>query len=105
MSLAADALTFAGAPADYFGGSWHAMHHLERTELEHLQWEALQYRFAELRDRIAPLSAKADAHGLGALSSLNDVVPLLFEHSVYKSYPTSLLIAARFGPLTRWLDR
>jgi hypothetical protein len=36
MSLADDALAFAAAPADYFGGSWYAMHHLERRELEFL---------------------------------------------------------------------
>jgi hypothetical protein len=105
MSLADDALAFAGAPADYFDGSWYAMHHLERGELEQLQREALRIRFLQLHDRIGPLGDKADALGIVSLSQASDAVPLLFEHSVYKSYPSWLLLKARFGPLTRWLDR
>ena len=33
------------------------------------------------------------------------MVPLLFQHSVYKSYPLALLVKNRFAELTRWLDR
>ena len=36
--------------------------------------------------------------------SLEDAVPLLFPHTVYKSYPLSLLERGQFDRLTRWLD-
>jgi hypothetical protein len=47
----------------------------------------------------------ADEQGITEIDALADVVPLLFQHSVYKSYPASLLERNRFAPLTRWLDR
>jgi hypothetical protein len=36
---------------------------------------------------------------------LNDLVPLLYNHTVFKSYPMSLLEKNRFDLLTRWFDR
>ena len=43
--------------------------------------------------------------GITELDAAEDVVPLLFQHSVYKSYPASLLERNRFTQLTKWLDR
>jgi hypothetical protein len=105
MTVAVDARRFADSPAAYFGHSWRAMHDLPVAELEALQLAALQLRFGELRDAIPTLSAMADEQGVDAIESLEDVVPLLFQHSVYKSYPASLLLNSRFTELTRWLDR
>jgi hypothetical protein len=105
MSVTVDARQFADSPAAYFGHSWHAMHHMPADELETLQLAALQMRFEELRDAIPTLAAMVDEQGIGALAGLDDVVPLLFQHSVYKSYPASLLFKSRFADLTRWLDR
>jgi hypothetical protein len=96
---------FAGSPARYFGGSWHAMHHVEPERLAALQLSALQLRFTELRDRIPVLKAIADEQDVSELDTAEDVVPLLFQHSVYKSYPASLLERNRFGQLTKWLGR
>jgi hypothetical protein len=105
MTVAVDASRFADSPAAYFGHSWHAMHHMPAEELEALQLAALQLRFDELRDAIPTLTAMAGEHGVEAIDHLDDVVSLLFQHSVYKSYPASLLVKSRFTELTRWLDR
>jgi hypothetical protein len=105
MTVAVDARRFADSPATYFGHSWHAMHRLPAQELEALQLAALQLRFGELRDQIPTLTAMADEQGVEAIEELDDVVPLLFQHSVYKSYPVSLLLNSRFAELTRWLSR
>jgi hypothetical protein len=105
MTVAFDAGRFADSPAEYFGHSWHAMHHVPVAELEALQLAALQLRFDELRDAIPTLSAMADEQGVEAIGDFADVVPVLFQHSVYKSYPASLLLRGRFTELTRWLDR
>jgi hypothetical protein len=84
MSTVTDARTFANAPAEYFGHSWHAMHHLPADELHALQLEGLRLRFSELRDRIPTLQTMAAHAGITQLASLDDAVPLLFQHTVYK---------------------
>lgn len=100
-----DVETFASTPTEYFGHSWYAMQHVAAEELAALQLSALQMRLDQLRDRIPVLSAMAAEVGVDHLGSLNDLAPLLFEHSVYKSYPQSFLVKNRFTELTRWLDR
>ena len=96
---------FATSPDQYFGGSWYAMHHVEPDRLAALQLASVKMRFAELRDRIPTLSVMADELGVVEIAEIDDVVPLLFQHSVYKSYPPSLLEKNQFAHLTRWLDR
>jgi hypothetical protein len=105
MSIVQNAQRFADAPADYFGHSWYAMHHVPADELHDLQLTSLQRRFAELRDEIPTLERMAGESGIDSIEEINDAVPLLFQHSVYKSYPASLLLKNRFADLTKWLDR
>lgn len=105
MTTQTEIRRFADDPATYFGGSRWAMQHVPTAELAKLQLEALKLRFDELRDAIPTLTALADQQGITSIDELADVVPLLFQHSVYKSYPVSLLEQHRFGPLTRWLNR
>jgi hypothetical protein len=105
MSVVADSMEFGDAPAEYFGHSWFAMQHVPTDQLARLQLSTLQRRFSELRDQIPTLERLASASGIESISELNDVVPLLFQHSVYKSYPASLLLTNRFSELTNWLDR
>jgi hypothetical protein len=81
------------------------MHTGGRERLEVLQLAALQRRFTQLRDRIPVLPTMSDEQNVHELADLNDVVPLLFRHTMYKSYPSSLLINGQFDQLTRWLDR
>ena len=40
-----------------------------------------------------------------ALRDFDDVVPLLFPHTVFKSYPASLLDKKRFDLMTKWLGK
>jgi hypothetical protein len=96
---------FADAPARFFGSSWHAMQHLDPVRLAALQLEAVQLRFGRLRASVPALTTMADELGVREIGELDDVVPVLFPHSVYKSYPASLLERHRFDRLTRWLER
>lgn len=100
-----EARAFADSPASYFDGSWDAMHEVPPDRLRALQLEAARLRFEHLRDQIGPLKALSGEHGLATIERIEDVVPLLFQHTVYKSYPASLLIGNRFTELTRWLNR
>jgi hypothetical protein len=90
--VTADACAFADDPAAFFGGSPSAMHTLPIADLVTLQRLALRHRFAELRDRVPVLTRMADEQHIEEIDELDDVVPLLFEHSVYKSFPVALIV-------------
>jgi hypothetical protein len=77
---------------------------VERPALESLWLAAANDLLAERREQIPVLRRVADAAGIEKVSSLEDLVPLLFAHSVYKSYPRSLLEKRRWDGLTNWLD-
>jgi hypothetical protein len=100
-----EARAFASTPAAYFGHSWHAMHHVAPERLHTLQLTALRLRAGQLHDRIPTLAALVQELGNPEIDELDDVVPMLFQHSVYKSYPSVLLDRCRFADLTRWLGR
>ena len=96
---------FISDPVEYFDWSATRMWTMPRAEREAKQWEGLKCRFDELRDRIGYLKKLADRDCIDKLEKLDDVIPLLFEHTVYKSYPTSLLEKSRFGLINRWLGK
>ena len=100
-----DVQQFCADPAAFFDQSYDAMELIPREELAALQLAALQWRFGELRDGIPMLRKLADAQKIDQLARLSDVIPLLFEHTMYKSYRTSLLEGRRFAELNRWLSR
>jgi hypothetical protein len=100
-----DLETFAGNPIAYFERSRAAMHALPAAELAALQLAALRLRFDQLRPRLAVLRTMADEQGIDELATLDDAAALLFPHTVYKSYPASLLVDGRFDKLTTWLSR
>ncbi|HYZ30261.1 MAG TPA: hypothetical protein VE570_14460 [Thermoleophilaceae bacterium] len=78
---------------------------LPRSELEALQLAGLRERFERLRERVAVLGVLADEQRITAIDRLHDAAPLLFQHTMYKSYPAKLLLRHRFADLTRWLQR
>lgn len=81
------------------------MNGLDAEVLAELQRGAVQARFDQLRNEIPLLRRVADELGVTRLDAVDDVVPLLFDHAFYKSYPTSLIEKKRFADLTRWLSR
>ena len=85
--------------------SLRAWTHMPRAEIDAIQLAALKQRFAQLRDRIPMLKRLADAQGIDRVEAFDDVVPLLFEHTVYKSYPPSLLDKRNFAQINKWLGK
>lgn len=92
-------------PAALAGHSLHAWKHLPRADIEAMQIAGLKRRFAELRERIPMLKKLADAEAIDAIAQVDDAAPLLFNHTVYKSYPASLLERRQFGQINRWLGK
>jgi hypothetical protein len=83
--------------------TWDAMFAMDHAEVEKFQLSALRRRFEELVPRVAVLKNRADKAGITRIDSLEDAVPLLFDHVAYKAYPISLIEKKRFDLLTRWL--
>jgi hypothetical protein len=105
MNTASDALRMANDPADFFVNSGRAAQHVPALDLAQLQLSAMQQRFAALRNRLPVLQVMAQEQKIEGIDSLDAVAPLLFPHTVYKSYPLSLLENDRFDRLTQWLGR
>jgi hypothetical protein len=78
---------------------------IDRRDGEVLQLEWARRRFEQLRPAIAALREQAEQKGVKGIDSLDGLVPLLYNHTVFKSYPMSLLEKNRFDLLTRWLNR
>ncbi|MEJ6010050.1 hypothetical protein [Novosphingobium aquae] len=73
------------------------------AELRGLQIEALNERFQDRKDKIKLLRHRAEEAGIDEITSVEDMVPLLFPHTAYKSYPDSFLMEERWDRLTKWL--
>src|SRR5579864_1652148 len=95
MSPATEKLTRLIAAEDRFDHS--------HAELRETQQEALNERFQERKDRIKLLGHRAREAGTTEIRRREDMVPLLFPHTVYKSYPESFLIEERWDRLGKWL--
>ncbi|MET0379474.1 MAG: hypothetical protein ABW049_10840 [Spongiibacteraceae bacterium] len=78
---------------------------MQPTDIEQFQLHLLQQRFEKLRPKIQALGKLAELQGVDRIAQLNDVVPILFQHSAYKSYPISLLEKGKYDALTKWLDK
>ena len=73
------------------------------ADLRATQTAAMDERFQERRGSIKLLARRAEEAGTEAITSLDDMVPLLFPHTAYKSYPESFLIDQKWDRLIKWL--
>lgn len=96
MGEAADRLTGLATAENRFD--------IPYDELRETQIAALDERFQERRERIKLLDHRAREAGIERIETLADVIPLLFPHTAYKSYPESFLIDERWDRLTKWLN-
>jgi hypothetical protein len=77
---------------------------ISEAELRPLHIAAAQEAFEEKRQAIPVLDKRARETGVDAIRSLDDMVPLLFSHTNYKSYPASFLAQGRWKQLLQWLS-
>jgi hypothetical protein len=75
-----------------------------RAELEPLWLDAINHRFQECRGRIRILDQLAETAGINEVRSLEEVVPLLFAHTAYKSYPESFVDRGQWDRMNVWLN-
>lgn len=105
MSLESEAIRMGDHPAKFFNYSNHEAHHIPRAEADAMQLAGMRKRFDELRDQLPVLKKIAEEQAITGIGTLEHGAKLLFPHTVYKSYPVSLLMKNRFDHLTKWLDR
>lgn len=92
-------------PMGLFDNSVNQLESVDRDTLAEVQRRAMALRFAEHYEGIEILHKLADKHGITEVVEFDDVVPLMFAHTAFKSYPASLLINKRFDLLAKWLDK
>jgi hypothetical protein len=95
MGAAADKLTGLVQAEDRFD--------IPYGKLRDTQVEALNERFQENKDRIKLLRHRSQEAGISEVRCVADMVPLLFPHTAYKSYPEAWLTERRWDRLTKWL--
>lgn len=100
-----EAIEFCRNTNEYFDDSEYKMQEMDRRKIHELQEEGLKYRFETLVEQIPMLDKLAGKQGIKQVESIEDVVPLLFEHTMYKSYPPSLLYNNRFTEINKFLSR
>jgi hypothetical protein len=75
-----------------------------QAELLERQLAAIDERFQGRVGKIKLLQNRAEEGGVSEVRSQRDIVPLLFAHTAYKSYPESWLFESRWDRLGKWLD-
>ena len=76
-----------------------------KQEVEAFRLAVLRKRFADLKDRVGALKKLADIQKVSQIDSLDDAAPILFQHTVYKSYPMPFLERGRFDALNKWFQQ
>ena len=105
MTIEAEAMEMVSNPGEYFHDSLTEMGSLPREAMQAKQLSALRERFASLNGKIPMLEKLASKQGIERIESVEDVVPLLFEHSMYKSYPRTFLENYQFTRINAWLGK
>ena len=73
-------------------------------EIEPMQISAVNDVFQQRRKQIPLVGRRAEDAGITEVRSLADLVPLLFAHTTYKSYPISFVEQARWDRMLQWLN-
>ncbi|MHA2246440.1 MAG: hypothetical protein ACXADY_15980 [Candidatus Hodarchaeales archaeon] len=81
------------------------LYSIDGEALNELQLKWVRHVFNYFRPKVKALEKLATEQNITAIEKLDDVVPILFQHTAYKSYPLSLIEKKRFGLLTKWFDK
>jgi hypothetical protein len=77
---------------------------LPLAEVEPTQLQAADELLQDRIGKIRLLQNRAETGGVKAIREPADIVPLLFAHTTYKSYPESWLTEQKWDRLVKWLD-
>jgi len=74
------------------------------SELDPLRLAAAQEVFEAHVQKIPLLKKRAEDGGITRIKSFADIVPLLFAHTSYKSYPQALFDKGRWDAMLKWMQ-
>jgi hypothetical protein len=92
-----------GDPRHFLENAYDAGCELTTPQLNDIHLSAIRAAFERLAPHLSALRKLAAAQGIETVTHLAEAVSLLFPHTVYKSYPLSLLDGGKYTQLTRWL--
>ncbi|MCK9901823.1 hypothetical protein MXD63_17280 [Frankia sp. Cpl3] len=76
----------------------------QSSNLDQDMTKALDAYFQERLQQVPLLQKRAKEEGISQIRGAADVIPLLFPHITFKSYPEVLVSKGRWPQLNRWLD-
>ena len=104
--LAADTIELSpDAPESWTDPPFEQLFALSWRDLQDVQLAALKKQFDQFRDSVAALEKLAKRESVSSVDSIEDALPLLFDHRVYKSYPLAIIEKRDIAKLNSWLDR
>jgi hypothetical protein len=74
------------------------------NDIRPIQLAAFNERLSTRREQIPIVDRLANDLGLDRVEELQGIVPLLFAHTTYKSYPEKFVSQGQWRNLLRWLD-
>lgn len=92
-------------PECWIDGGFEPLYAMSWRDCVEPQMAALRKRFAKFQGSVAALDKLASREGVTSVDSIEDILPLLFDHRVYKNYPLSLIETRNIPKLHAWLDR
>ena len=92
-------------PEDWLQHGFESLYDLSWRDCFDAQVAAMKKRFYQLRSSVAALERLSAKESVTSVDSIEDVLPLLFDHRVYKNYPLSLIERRDIGKLNGWLNR
>lgn len=93
------------SPWDWLSEGFEPLYALSWRDFEDIQLAALKLQFDRLGGSVAALEKLARREGVTQVESIEDALPLLFDHRVYKNYPLSLIEKRDVARLNAWLGR
>lgn len=104
-SVLADIQLQADSPETWLDQGFEPLMAMSWRDCQDVQLAALKLRFEKQRDSVAALQKLANREDIASIDSIEEALPLLFDHRIYKSYPLSIIEKRDFPKLTQWLDR
>ena len=104
-TLAQKTVLDPATPGKWLEHGFEAMFELSWRDYADVQLEVLKRQFDTFRGSVQALDKLATREGVTKVDSIEDALPLLFDHRIYKSYPISLIENRDLAKLTSWLGR
>jgi len=107
----AEAVTATGVvldparPESWSDQGFEALYDISWRDCLEAQAEALRLRFQKMSGQLPAMDKLASKEGITKIDGIEDALPLMFDHRVFKNYPLSLIETRNIPKLHAWLGR